>query len=101
MIEAEEVKFLEIVHQPQQRGMRFRYACEGKAAGSILAENSDMDKKSWPSCMVKIIFEKKNFFYSLLASIAKIVCTNCYNCRMFLFCRDAKKPGILEEKDIF
>jgi len=56
MIEGEEVEFLEIVHQPQQRGMRFRYACEGKAAGSILAENSDMDRKSWPSCVIKNYF---------------------------------------------
>ena len=60
MDEVEKVAFLEIVEQPQQRGMRFRYACEGKAAGSIPAENSEMDRKCWPSCVVSSIF-KLNF----------------------------------------
>ena len=43
---------LKIKHQPQQRGMRFRYACEGRAAGSIPAANSTAEDKKWPSCQV-------------------------------------------------
>lgn len=48
---------LEIIKEPQQRGMRFRYACEGRAAGSIPAQNSsECDKKTWPSCQIKNYF---------------------------------------------
>lgn len=43
---------LEIVEQPKQRGMRFRYECEGRSAGSIPGENSMCEKKTWPSCQV-------------------------------------------------
>lgn len=41
-----------IVEQPKQRGMRFRYECEGRSAGSIPGENTTADKKTWPSCQV-------------------------------------------------
>nr|CAB3265519.1 rel1 [Phallusia mammillata] len=43
---------LEIVEQPQQRGMRFRYECEGRSAGSIPGENTTADKKTWPACQI-------------------------------------------------
>jgi len=43
---------LEIVEQPKQRGMRFRYECEGRSAGSIPGENTSGDRKTWPSCQV-------------------------------------------------
>ncbi|XP_076816173.1 uncharacterized protein LOC143462049 isoform X2 [Clavelina lepadiformis] len=44
--------YLEIVEQPKQRGMRFRYECEGRSAGSIPGENTTGDKKTWPSCQI-------------------------------------------------
>jgi len=42
--------YLEILEQPKQRGMRFRYECEGRSAGSIPGESTTLEKKSWPSC---------------------------------------------------
>ena len=56
--------YLEIIDEPQQRGMRFRYACEGRAAGSIPAENSSPEHKKWPCCQVsfyKVVFFSKLF----------------------------------------
>ncbi|XP_075043241.1 transcription factor RelB [Mixophyes fleayi] len=40
---------LVILEQPKQRGMRFRYQCEGRSAGSILGENSTEHSKSLPA----------------------------------------------------
>ena len=44
--------FIDILEQPKQRGMRFRYECEGRSAGSIPGENTTIDKRTWPSCQV-------------------------------------------------
>ncbi|XP_073405461.1 transcription factor RelB isoform X2 [Dendrobates tinctorius] len=38
-----------IVEQPKQRGMRFRYKCEGRSAGSILGESSTENTKTLPA----------------------------------------------------
>ncbi|XP_032939862.1 transcription factor RelB [Catharus ustulatus] len=40
---------LVITEQPKQRGMRFRYECEGRSAGSILGENSTEGSRTLPS----------------------------------------------------
>ncbi|XP_030826649.1 transcription factor RelB [Camarhynchus parvulus] len=40
---------LVITEQPKQRGMRFRYECEGRSAGSILGENSTESNRTLPS----------------------------------------------------
>ncbi|KAL8219767.1 UNVERIFIED_CONTAM: hypothetical protein K2H54_033248, partial [Gekko kuhli] len=40
---------LVITEQPKQRGMRFRYQCEGRSAGSILGECSTDTNKTLPS----------------------------------------------------
>ncbi|OCT67780.1 transcription factor RelB homolog [Xenopus laevis] len=39
---------LKITEQPKQRGMRFRYQCEGRSAGSILGEKSTEHNKTLP-----------------------------------------------------
>ncbi|KAG8450006.1 hypothetical protein GDO86_016624 [Hymenochirus boettgeri] len=39
---------LRITEQPKQRGMRFRYQCEGRSAGSILGANSTENNKTAP-----------------------------------------------------
>nr|XP_020666547.1 transcription factor RelB isoform X1 [Pogona vitticeps] len=44
-----EVPKLVITEQPKQRGMRFRYQCEGRSAGSILGENSTETNKTLPT----------------------------------------------------
>ncbi|XP_006106199.1 transcription factor RelB [Myotis lucifugus] len=40
---------LVIIEQPKQRGMRFRYECEGRSAGSILGESSTEASKTLPA----------------------------------------------------
>ncbi|XP_008584831.1 PREDICTED: transcription factor RelB [Galeopterus variegatus] len=40
---------LVVTEQPKQRGMRFRYECEGRSAGSILGESSTEASKTLPA----------------------------------------------------
>lgn len=44
--------FVEIIEQPKQRGMRFRYKCEGRSAGSIPGERSTDITKTHPTIKV-------------------------------------------------
>ncbi|KAJ8368992.1 hypothetical protein SKAU_G00090200 [Synaphobranchus kaupii] len=44
---------LEIVEQPKERGMRFRYECEGRSAGSILGASSTDPNKTLPTIEIK------------------------------------------------
>ncbi|KAJ8350591.1 hypothetical protein SKAU_G00257210 [Synaphobranchus kaupii] len=44
--------YLEIIEQPKQRGMRFRYKCEGRSAGSIPGEKSNETTKTHPAIKV-------------------------------------------------
>lgn len=44
--------YLEIVEQPQSRGFRFRYECEGKSHGGLQGESSRREKRSYPSVRV-------------------------------------------------
>ncbi|KAM9425952.1 transcription factor p65 [Pholidichthys leucotaenia] len=43
---------IEIIEQPKQRGMRFRYKCEGRSAGSIPGEKSNDNTKTHPAIKV-------------------------------------------------
>lgn len=45
---------LVITEQPKQRGMRFRYECEGRSAGSILGESSTDASKTLPAIEVSV-----------------------------------------------
>ncbi|XP_017602744.1 PREDICTED: transcription factor p65, partial [Corvus brachyrhynchos] len=44
--------YVEILEQPKQRGMRFRYKCEGRSAGSIPGEHSTETTKTHPTIRV-------------------------------------------------
>lgn len=44
--------YTEIIEQPKQRGMRFRYKCEGRSAGSIPGEKSNDTTKTHPAIKV-------------------------------------------------
>ncbi|XP_048851425.1 putative transcription factor p65 homolog isoform X2 [Brienomyrus brachyistius] len=44
--------FIEIIEQPKQRGMRFRYKCEGRSAGSIPGEKSNDSTKTHPAIKI-------------------------------------------------
>lgn len=48
--------FIEIIEQPKQRGMRFRYKCEGRSAGSIPGEKSNDTTKTHPAIKVSSVF---------------------------------------------
>ncbi|XP_062850858.1 proto-oncogene c-Rel [Trichomycterus rosablanca] len=42
----------QIFEQPKQRGMRFRYKCEGRSAGSIPGEKSSDNNRTYPSIQI-------------------------------------------------
>ncbi|KAG8443975.1 hypothetical protein GDO86_009236 [Hymenochirus boettgeri] len=44
--------YIEIFEQPRQRGMRFRYKCEGRSAGSILGERSTDNNRTYPAIKI-------------------------------------------------
>ncbi|XP_055484955.1 proto-oncogene c-Rel isoform X2 [Psammomys obesus] len=50
--------YVEITEQPRQRGMRFRYKCEGRSAGSIPGERSTDNNRTYPSIQVKNYYGK-------------------------------------------
>ncbi|KAM6180337.1 proto-oncogene c-Rel [Erethizon dorsatum] len=50
--------YIEIVEQPRQRGMRFRYKCEGRSAGSIPGEHSTEDNRTYPSIQIMNYYGK-------------------------------------------
>ncbi|XP_060711336.1 transcription factor p65 [Hemiscyllium ocellatum] len=41
--------YIQILEQPKQRGMRFRYKCEGRSAGSIPGEKSTDSTRTYPA----------------------------------------------------
>ncbi|XP_017293446.1 proto-oncogene c-Rel [Kryptolebias marmoratus] len=43
---------IQIFEQPKQRGMRFRYKCEGRSAGSIPGEKSSDNNRTYPSVQI-------------------------------------------------
>jgi len=45
--------FVEIVEQPASKGLRFRYECEGRSAGSIPGVHSTCDNKTFPTIKVQ------------------------------------------------
>nr|UZH84475.1 P65 [Sinohyriopsis cumingii] len=44
--------FVELVEQPKSRGLRFRYECEGRSAGSIPGERSTTEKRTYPTIKI-------------------------------------------------
>ncbi|KAG5266588.1 hypothetical protein AALO_G00233810 [Alosa alosa] len=43
---------VQIFEQPRQRGMRFRYKCEGRSAGSIPGDKSSDNNRTYPSIQI-------------------------------------------------
>lgn len=60
--------YLEIVEQPQSRGFRFRYACEGKSHGGLQGVSSRREKKSFPAVRVRI-FITSTKLYNLVSHV--------------------------------
>lgn len=46
---------LVVVEEPKERGMRFRYECEGRSAGSILGASGTETNKTQPAIEVETI----------------------------------------------
>ncbi|XP_041352913.1 putative transcription factor p65 homolog isoform X2 [Gigantopelta aegis] len=51
-ISADTDPYVEIVEQPKSRGLRFRYECEGRSAGSIPGERTSAEKKTFPTIKI-------------------------------------------------
>lgn len=47
--------YIEIVEQPQARGFRFRYECEGPSHGGLQGEKSEKYRKTFPSIRVSLV----------------------------------------------
>ncbi|CAG5132534.1 unnamed protein product, partial [Candidula unifasciata] len=43
---------VEILEQPKSRGLRFRYECEGRSAGSVPGENSSNEHRTYPTIKI-------------------------------------------------
>ncbi|XP_006881088.1 PREDICTED: proto-oncogene c-Rel [Elephantulus edwardii] len=50
--------YVKIIEQPRQRGMRFRYKCEGRSAGSIPGEHSTDSNRTYPSIQIMNYYGK-------------------------------------------
>lgn len=44
---------VEITEEPRARGLRFRYKCEGRSAGSLPGEHSTNEQKTFPTIRVR------------------------------------------------
>ncbi|XP_036402637.1 proto-oncogene c-Rel [Megalops cyprinoides] len=55
-----------IFEEPKQRGMRFRYKCEGRSAGSIPGEKSSDNNRTYPSIQILNFFGKGKVRVSLV-----------------------------------
>lgn len=53
---------LVVVEEPKERGMRFRYECEGRSAGSILGASSTETNKTQPTVEVNMLQTTLFFF---------------------------------------
>lgn len=56
---------LVMVEEPKERGMRFRYECEGRSAGSILGASSTETTKTQPAIEVDTL-KLMLFFFLIL-----------------------------------
>ncbi|KAK7468202.1 hypothetical protein BaRGS_00036563 [Batillaria attramentaria] len=80
--------WVEIVEQPKQRGLRFRYQCEGRSAGSIPGENSTNEKKTFPTIK---IHNHKGQAIIVVSCVTKEAEPNCKPHPHSLVGRDCKK----------
>jgi len=55
--------YVEIAEEPRSRGLRFRYKCEGRSAGSLPGERSTNEQKSFPTIKVDVKPDNSEFVY--------------------------------------
>jgi hypothetical protein len=66
---------VEITEEPRARGLRFRYKCEGRSAGSLPGENSTNEQKTFPTIRVGNLAP-------LLTSLAEVILYVNFCCRL-------------------
>ena len=44
--------YVKIIEQPASKGLRFRYECEGRSAGSIPGASTSVEHKTFPTIQV-------------------------------------------------
>ncbi|CAL1527447.1 unnamed protein product [Lymnaea stagnalis] len=78
--------YVGIVEQPQQRGFRFRYECEGPSHGGLQGTKSERSRKSYPSIKIENYTGAARVVVSLVTDektprshAHKLVGTNCKN----------------------
>ena len=55
LTKAKKSAFVRIVEQPASKGLRFRYECEGRSAGSIPGVGSTNERKTYPTIEVSFV----------------------------------------------
>ena len=55
---AKKQAYVKITEQPASKGLRFRYECEGRSAGSIPGVSGTTDKKTYPTIQVQKCISK-------------------------------------------
>lgn len=65
--------YVEITEEPRSRGLRFRYKCEGRSAGSLPGEHSTNEQKTFPTIKVEVT----------QANLERVYCENVYHTLCF------------------
>ncbi|KAL5018885.1 hypothetical protein ScPMuIL_004607 [Solemya velum] len=78
--------FIKILEQPQARGFRFRYECEGPSHGGLQGERSEKYRKTFPSIKIENYIGPAKIIVSLVSDTDedqphahKLVGKNCKN----------------------
>nr|UZH84476.1 P105 [Sinohyriopsis cumingii] len=78
--------YIEIVEQPQARGFRFRYECEGPSHGGLQGEKSEKYRRTYPSIRIRHYTGAARIVVTLVTDdqipsprAHKLVGKNCHN----------------------
>merc|ERR1712029_536026 len=63
---AKKQAYVKITEQPASKGLRFRYECEGRSAGSIPGVSSTPENKTYPT--IQVVLTKVELWSSFRAS---------------------------------
>lgn len=63
--------YIEILEQPRSRGLRFRYKCEGRSAGTIPGESSNNEHRTYPTIKVRKQTTKEHFHNKQMCEVGE------------------------------
>lgn len=75
---------VEIIEQPAERSLRFRYESEGRNGGSILGVNSTHDNATYPKIRVNNYTGPIAVYVSCVTNESKFVFYTFF-CRLYIF----------------